>query len=335
MVKLVSENLALMLRKSLLQSALPSTVKDKLHILTCISNPANYRSRVELYDQFVKYVEKEKNAVLYTAELIYEGQDYSVTSKYNPNHLQLKSDLPIWSKEDMLNKLFEIVPPDAKYIAWIDADVLFSRTDWVDATISKLQEFDFVQMFTECRDLLPDYTTIPNAVFKGVIHQFYNNQNFSMSDGYGKKRTGHTGYAWACTRDAWQQVEGLIDFSVMGSADYQMACGLLGDITSSTYDKQYSEGYIQALVEWEEKAKGLSVGYVDGLCLHNYHGKKSDRGYTTRWKVLVDLEFDPSRDLFRNEHGMLTLHPESPIKNELEEYLKFYFTSRNEDEHLK
>ena len=307
----------------------------RLYVLTCISNPNGYQSRLHLYREFEEYISKEKNAILYTAEMIYEGQEYSVTEKDNIHHLQLVGDDVVWSKENLLNLLRKQLPEDAKYIAWIDADVVFSRSDWVKATINALQEKDVVQMFSECRDLYPDYTTIPNSVFRGIIHQAINNPLFSMEDGYGKKRTGHTGYAWACTADAWDKTDGLIDFSVMGSGDYQMSCALLGNVVASTYDKSYSEGYVDALQQWQDKASGLSVGYVDGLCLHNYHGKKSDRGYGTRWKVLVDLEFSPQRDLIVGDNGVITLNKDSEKYSELKENLISYFSSRKEDSHLE
>lgn len=309
--------------------------KEKLYILTCISNPSGYASRGHLYHKFKEYVEKEPNAILYTAEMIYEGQQYTVTEDNNPRHLQLIGEDKIWSKEDLLNLLRKTLPEDAKYIAWIDADVVFSRSDWVEATIEKLKSFDIVQMFSECRDLYPDYTTIPNSVFRGIVHQSVSNPNFSMQDGYGKQRTGHTGYAWACTVEAWDKTDGLIDFSIMGSADYQMACALLGNVVASTYDKSYSQDYTDALIQWQSKASGLSVGYVDGLCLHNYHGKKSDRGYGTRWKVLVDLEFSPTRDLIRNKDRILTLNKDSDKYEELKQELLSYFASRKEDSHLQ
>ena len=110
-------------------------MENKLYVLTCISNPNEYVSRGHLYQQFKQYIEKEPNAVLYTAEMVYGDQQYSVTEENNPQHLQLKGESVIWSKENMLNLLRKTLPEDAKYIAWIDADVVFSRNDWVEATI--------------------------------------------------------------------------------------------------------------------------------------------------------------------------------------------------------
>lgn len=307
---------------------------EKLHILAVISNPVNFKSRFMLYEQFKKYVEKEHNAVLYTAELIYEGQEYQITEPNHPHHLQLKGNDEVWAKENMINLLAEQLPEDWKYLAWIDADVMFARQDWVEETIAKLQDHDVVQMFSECRDLYPNFETIPMAVYKGIVQQAHHNPKFCLSDSAYSKRTGHTGYAWACTRNAWDLMGGLIDFSIMGSADYQMACAWYGDALASTYGGAYSPGYCKALSEWGERVRGFSLGYVEGLLLHNYHGAKSNRGYNWRWKVLVEAQYDPHTDI-HFEDGIMTLHPEANNFTFLREQLIGYFRSRNEDEHLE
>lgn len=306
---------------------------EKLYILACISNPMNFKSRIQLYEQFRQYIEKEPNVELYTVELIYPGQEYQITEHDNFKHLQLVGDELVWAKENMINLLAKKLPEDWKYVAWVDADVLFARQDWAEETIRKLQTHDVVQMFSECRDLYPNFETIPNSVYRGIVQQFYHNPKFSLSDNAYSKRTGHTGYAWACTRQAWDKMGGLIDFSLMGSADYQMACGWFGDPLASTYDGAYSPGYCRALSEWSERTRGFSLGYVEGLLVHNYHGAKSNRGYNWRWKVLVEAQYDPYEDIHFTE-GVMTLHPQSKNFEFLRDQLIGYFRSRNEDEHL-
>lgn len=307
---------------------------EKLHILAVISNPANFKSRFDLYDKFKQYIEKEKNAILYTAELIYQGQEYKITEECNPHHLQLNGKDEIWSKENMINLLEKKLPRDWKYVAWIDADVMFSRVDWVEETIRQLEHNDVVQLFSECRDLDPNYCTIPNAVQKGIVHQFYHNPKFLLSDGIYGKRTGHTGYAWACTREAWDKMQGLIDFSIMGSADYQMACAWLGDAMASTYGGAYSEDYCNEISHWGSRVSGFKIGYVEGLCLHNYHGKKQDRGYNWRWKVLVDGNYSPKEHLYKDHKGIVTFNKLHKDYEYFRTALINYFRSRNEDEHL-
>lgn len=42
------------------------------------------------------------------------------------------------------------------------------------------------------------------------------------------------------------------------------------------------------------------IGYVRSAIAHFWRGRQSDRGYTTRWKLLVDNDFDPDTDLTRS-----------------------------------
>ena len=56
---------------------------------------------------------------------------------------------------------------------------------------------------------------------KGMVYQY--SQFGKILNAYGK-HTGHPGYAWAITREAMDILDGLIDFSIVGSADFQMAC---------------------------------------------------------------------------------------------------------------
>lgn len=308
--------------------------EDHLYVLAVISNPAEFESRIQLYEQFRLYVEKEHNATLFTAELIYPNQKYRITSEDDPRHLRLVGQEEVWAKENMINLLEKQLPRDWKKLAWIDADVLFARQDWVDATLKELDKHDVVQMFSECRDLTPEYETIPNAVFRGIVQQHQGNSKFSLTDGPYTKRTGHTGYAWACTRSAWDRMGGLIDYSIMGSADYQMCCAWFGDALASTYNQAYSTGYCDLIQEFGDRVKDFSLGYVEGLLVHNYHGAKSNRGYATRWKILADCGYDPKTDLVM-ERGVISLNPQSERFQHLKEQLYQYFRSRNEDEHLE
>jgi hypothetical protein len=71
-----------------------------------------------------------------------------------------------------------------------------------------------------------------------------------------------------------------------------------------------------------------NVGYVDGLLAHHWHGRKADRRYRDRWKILVDNNYDPDLDLKRDAQGLYQL-TDRCIK--LRDDLRSYFRSRNED----
>jgi hypothetical protein len=79
-------------------------IEEKLNVIIVISNPCLYAKRYKLLNEFVKRIEEEEEYVnLFIVEMIYNNQKFIVTNKNNKNHLQLKTETPIWHKENMIN----------------------------------------------------------------------------------------------------------------------------------------------------------------------------------------------------------------------------------------
>jgi hypothetical protein len=92
-----------------------------------------------------------------------------------------------------------------------------------------------------------------------------------------------------------------------------------------------TEAYARNLLLWQTRAElyiKRNIGFVDGLLLHYWHGKKRDRRYAERWNILVDNHFDPDLDLKRDRQGLWQL-TERNIK--LRDDIRAYFRSRSED----
>lgn len=308
-------------------------MKNKLYVITVVSNPMRYRSRIKLYREFAERVHAA-GAVLITVEAAFADRNFEVTESGNPHHVQVRTKHEIWNKENLVNIGIRHLPHDWEYVAWIDADVMFARPDWVQETISQLQHYSVVQMFSETIDVDDKYIQVTKSgsvAMKGMVYQF--KQTGQILNEYGK-HTGHCGYAWAATREAMETLDGLIDFSIVGSADFQMACAFMDDILRSvTYP--CSGHYKDALSAWGRRAALLrrNIGYVDGLLIHNWHGKKSDRGYQWRWKILVDSQYNPYYDLKKDWQGLNYLVDDGSERYiALRDALKHYFRSRNEDE---
>lgn len=308
-------------------------MKNNLYVITVVSNPLRYRSRIKLYREFAERV-RVAGAILVTVEAAFADRDFEVTEAANPYHIQVRTKNEIWNKENLVNIGIRHLPHDWKYVAWVDADVMFTNPNWAMETIHQLHHYDVVQMFSETIDVDDRYNQITSngsIPMKGMVYQF--KQTGQILTEYGK-HTGHCGYAWAATREAIETLDGLIDFSIIGSGDFQMACAFMDDIRRST-TFPCSKGYMDALIEWGERAKKLrrNVGYVNGMLIHHWHGKKSDRGYTTRWRILVDNQFDPSKDLKKDWQGLNYIIDDGTERYiGLRDDLKSYFRSRNEDE---
>lgn len=307
-----------------------------LHVMTCINNPANYESRVRLYKKFAEHMAQFPNVTLWTIEGAYEGREYQVTSSDHPHHVQVFLKDEIWHKENLINVLFAHLPKEAEYVAWVDADVIFTRMDWAEATIEALQRHPVVQLFSQCADLdsrgmIAD-KELGGETMNGMVYEWYRNGGMKPCAAYGRP-SGHCGYAWAARREAFEIMGGLIDFSIVGSADFQMACALMGSIEDSV-SYPASAGYLEALKAWGARIKHLNgkVGYITGLVLHNWHGHKAKRGYHWRVNIMTKHGYAPQRDLVKDGQGIYCWNRENPEHNpELQGELYRYFRYRNED----
>lgn len=304
-------------------------VDAPLYVVTPIVNPSRYRSRYALYRDFAKYI-TDAGAVLYTVEAAYGEREFEVTDAANPRHIRLRTRDEVWHKENLINIGVSRLPADWKYVAWIDADVQFARPDIVVETVHQLQHHSVVQMFSQATDLGPKHETL--ASFQGFVAQWKrrNGQAPSNMEEYG---VWHPGYAWACRRDAWDHLGGLIDFGIVGSGDRYMACGLIGEIAQSLSPEiiQDCPTYSEWCFEWQSRAENYvkrNIGFVDGLLLHYFHGAKRNRGYMNRSAILWNNSFDPARDIKRDWQGLWQLTDQKPG---LRDELRAYFRSRDED----
>jgi len=317
-------------------------INNTLYVIAVISNPRNYKSRYNLYRNFKKYIEYS-GAKLLTVELAFGDHDFEITDKNDPFNIQVRSSSELWVKENLiqigLNNLNRL-DPDWKYVAFIDADVTFARPDWVQATLTCLQHYDVIQLFSMCADLGPNHEIFQHR--KGFVAK-YLEEGFNygppdcknideMSD---NSSLGHTGYNMGWNRSALEKIGGPYELGIVGSGDRIMWCCIIGEPDASIPDgtcdvnNALSE-YKKSIYRWADKAKLLNcnIGYVDGLLLHSYHGHKIKRGYNWRTRILVENSYDPLIDVYKDHQGVLTLSGNKP---KLKRDLQNYFASRNED----
>ena len=131
-------------------------IETELNVILVISNPCLFSRRYILLKEFVKRInEEEEHVKLYIVELIYPNQQFMVTDSCNKNHLQLKTDTPIWHKENMVRLgVHHLLPKNYKAFAWIDADIEFDSSSWALDTLKILNgSKDVVQLFSHCVDM--------------------------------------------------------------------------------------------------------------------------------------------------------------------------------------
>jgi hypothetical protein len=142
------------------------------------------------------------------------------------------------------------------------------------------------------------------------------------------------GLAWACTRYAWDAVGGLIDFAIWGGADWHMAHALL-EKTEGMMRHDLHRNYKKMVMQWYYRChthiRG-NVGVMAGSIIHNWHGKKSQRGYNTKHALLAQCGFDPLRHLKRDYQGIYQLHDDrSTAFVKMRDIMRVIATERNED----
>jgi hypothetical protein len=293
-----------------------------LHVASAYSNPVRWRSRRLLMHDFRTHMQSSTNVVLHAGELAYGDRPFEVTDAADPMDVQLRTGHELWHKENILNLVVHRFPADWKYGAIIDADFHMTRQDWALEAIHQLQHHDWVQLFSSYAPLSAQHR--PTRLSPGFA---WNYLHADLPNAYGP---GATGGAWAFTRRGFDAVGGLLDISILGSADWHMAFGLVGRINEAEESRRYTKAYVRAILDWQERARQLScnIGYVENHAVHYFHGSYVNRGYSDRWQILVRNEYDPNTDVSRDWQGVLRLNGNKP---KLRDDLRRYFRERNED----
>lgn len=299
-------------------------ISSPLYVVTTNFNPNRYASRNRLWHGFEKHC-IDAGAIPYTVELALRDRHHEITHHADPHHIQLRGESELWYKENLGNIGTSRLPPDWEYVAYVDADFLFTRPDWATETVHMLQHYDAVQMFTYLTYETHDHRS--HGTLNGFAYQHLNQKTIPKH--YGHK--GAVGGAWAFRRSALEKLGGLLDCCILGSGDWHMAFALaMRDDVHPDMNLGAAPGYVAVIKRWEDGAKALrgNIGYVDGHAIHHWHGPLSKRGYAWRSRILTENRFDPLTDLSYDWQGLLKLNPGKPT---MRDEIRAYFRQRNED----
>ena len=291
-----------------------------LYVVLPYFNFCGFKRRRDLFIQFVERYVKTPGLRLVVVEAMGPA---ALGPLQVHEHIRLTSDSRVWLKENLINLGVKALPKDWKYLAWIDADLEFLNRDWVQETIRGLQRADVVQMWRTAVNLGPHGEAI--KVDKSFAYMFVGSgTDWVASDKYG---FWHPGYAWACTRAAFQKMGGLPDWAILGSGDRHLAMSLAG-LGQTSCPGTIHENYKMMLKLYERGLKNFKVSWVDGTIIHYWHGSFTDRKYRERWDILVQNSFDPFEDIGYTDEGLVQLTSKG---RRFEKYLDDYFMGRRED----
>jgi hypothetical protein len=303
-------------------------IEDKLHVIAVISNPCLFAKRYILMKEFINRLQlEEPNIIVYIVELCYGDQKFLITEQKNKRHLQLRTQTPIWHKENMINLgVKKLLPVGWKAFAWVDADLEFDSVTWATDTLKILNGCkDIVQLFSHCADMNNEGQSM--NVFNSAGYQNTKCLPFSSKI----PNLWHPGFAWAITRKAYEKIGGLYEDAILGSGDNIMMLSLIGKGINSI-NPESTEEYIDSILEFQEKIKLLRFGYVPGLIRHYFHGSKKNRKYQDRWQILIKYNYNPVTFIKKDKTGIII--PTDKFPELLKSDIYNYFLERNEDEEI-
>lgn len=322
----------------------PDSLNEDLYVVCPIFNPIRYKSRWKHYVRFAKHV-VDSGAKLITVEAAFGQREFALkdVAPHGEGHVYvpLRTTTEVWIKENLINVGISRIPdPNWRKVAWIDGDVLFNRPNWVGETLHQLEHYQMVQMFSEVQDLNPDYSPA-SAIRNSFVNCFLSGaplpsgpRAYYYDDKKRVKHFWHPGFAWAARREAIDALGGLFDQAILGAGDNHMAYALVGKVDKSCHP-DLSPNYLHRLHEWQYRADAhirQNIGCVSGLLTHMWHGKKTDRRYWDRWKILVGNQYDPAIDIKYDWQGLLQLvDRRQPRSIKLRDEIRKYFRERNED----
>lgn len=344
----------------------PDKVLEPLYVIVPVMNAWRWKSRWKHAERTLKHFH-DSGAVIVLVEVAFNrrtlafdnlGLDGTLANcnvigdkKFKHKYIGLRSKEELWLKENMINTAVSMaLPYDWQQVAWIDADVHFLRPNWVGECIHKLQHYSWLQMFSHARDLGPNSEMLPENyphANGGSFMSVYQDGGLpALRKAYGAGNDGYyygaggakpwPGLAWACTREAWDAVGGLIDIAVWGGGDWHIAHALVGKRDGMMHNGLH-ENYKQIVTSWADKWEDSqrirrNVGMMEGSIVHAWHGRKTERGYSMKHRLLAEIGFDPVKHLKRDYQGLWQLHDDgSEAFIRMRDEMRVIANDRNED----
>lgn len=320
-------------KKKDVENEIPLERDDILYIVISVFSPYGRDIRTKLAQEFIHRIEKLQEqgepVQICVIELLYKEQNNFLNVSNSKFHLQIqyKHNIYLFNKENLINVgIKNLLPSNWKWMAWIDADIEMTDSNWVRKTIQlfKLGNYDILQLFSICRYLSSE--NIPIEYFYSSIRLLHS--PILLKD----KKYRHPGFAWACSRKAYEEMNGLFEYAIVGGGDFIMeAC-----FTNRFHliEKKFKENqyFLNEIRQFYEKVKHFSIYYLNTIIQHYYHGERKNRMYVDRNEIILKYQFYPKKDMIRpfENLGFHILVPTMEFYELIESKINSYFQSRKE-----
>lgn len=297
--------------------------QPRIAAVCCFYNPAGFKTLRRNYDCFAEQFEQDGWPPLYTVEIAFRGQRFTVLKSDRVKHLRAKDKL--WIKENVINiaaRDRDFIPPEFDAIAWIDCDLVFKNQNWRDQAEELLRNKPVVQLYSEITH--NDQDGKPIQTRKSVAAHLAQLDTLPVNFG-----DHPPGGAWAAHREFFDRF-GLYERFITGGGDALAHAAFMGQLNPpylrAVKSNKIADNFRRWALPVARHVRG-DVGCVEGHIAHLWHGDRVNRQYRERTKYLVD--FDPNEDLHPNlDTGILEWATDKP---ELHCRHIEYFEQRRED----
>ncbi|MCW5978537.1 MAG: hypothetical protein KIT09_10690 [Bryobacteraceae bacterium] len=302
---------------------------SRLWAITSYFNPAGYRRKLPNYREFRNGLAVPLAAV----ELSHSGR-FELGPGDADILVQLRGGDVMWQKERLLNIAADHLPDECGYVAWLDCDVVFSRSDWAWAAMRELERAGVCQLYRSVYHLAPDAASISREAsilrHDSLGYAFANGLNGPGGAGAnGSERVFKRGHAWAARRETLAG-HGLYDRNVVGGGDSLLAHAAKGRAEEVIARHGMTAAHADDYRRWAERFRAAvnGIGYIEGDIFHLWHGNLERRRYQERLQILSSCGYDPAADIALDAEGCWRW---SSPKPDMHRMVKEYFACRQED----
>ncbi len=231
-----------------------------LHIVTCVANPLQWRTRYDLARRAVQSWLQAPEVAVTLVEAAHGSRGFALADLAGErvHHIGVRATTLAWSKENLLNLAIARLPRSAEKIGTFDADIIFRRPHWAEAALAALDLYPVIQPWDTAYDLGPNDEHIQtHKSFASLWHAgkpVVPGQNKFWKFSGGVYDYPHPGYAWAWKRQTLDRIGGLFDLGGMGSGDHHMALGVVGKPEASL-PGGVSALYRNAVLAWSARGR--------------------------------------------------------------------------------
>lgn len=307
----------MVVRKPILPGITPRNIGE-LAVVTCHFNWAGFRAPAANLRRFLRQMRAFKIPV-YGMELQMKGRPFVTEGESNWTRLTVSPDHMLFQKEACINAIVAKLPPQFKFVAWVDADVEFTNHAWPDIAKALLTVTPVIQLFDVA--VWTDREGLANKQRKSCVQT-----------GMDRSWKGHPGFAWAARRELWTEYGGLYAQTPIGHGDTIFALAAMKQHMLDDHGMHHGVGINPVKHDlWKKRIGEFTKGqclFVPGECWHEWHGDLANRKYWERSTVLKNM--DCEKHIAVDRDGLLKWS--SYATPAMKEFVTNYFHQRKEDE---